>query len=690
MKNTPHKKITVKDWVFVLLFLASAVFMVGKNAFEFQTSVIPTRQAPPYDGLALPILNAPDWVALTSDQYRVAYPQIPTTKIISLPVYDASVLSTSTAQLSWSNAADKAIRNAKITFSTPYMGDYKLDGLENAGSHLAVDIKVPELTPVYAIGNGVVVKVAFQASGFGNHVVIKHDNFPSFNDANVRTTYYSNYAHMSNVVISEGDVVTKGQLIGYVGHTGLASTPHLHFQIDNDQAPWHPYWPFTYQEAAAVGLDFNGAINSGLGKDKALATTVNPMLYVQKYLNMTNLPATASSSITTTTTSSAATSENSTTTTTSTTTANPTNTTTTAPTTPATTSATTTTTTTSTQTNSSTPSGTDSGAATTSSNQQSSVTETATTSAASTSPATVASSFKFITDDSFVIGTPKVILLQAVDQNGNLVSNYQPPKGVALSIDLGSATIEKSYFSTSEILGGTVKFAVTPTGDYGLRFKATDGQITALTPVMQSSIFTDVSANDKSFKAIGFLKNYSVIDGYPDKSFKPNGIVSRVEALKFILKGANQKLLATTKLPFKDTSNSAWYADYVSTAYDQNIVAGYNNKTFKPSQTVNRAEFLKMLFSTMDVTPPTEVAQDVYTDVKKDAWYAPLVLAAKEANLIDNTSNYFHPEEGMTRGEVADLIYRFVVMKLNGQSKYSPTLFVTDTQAKSYFAEANG
>lgn len=75
---------------------------------------------------------------------------------------------------------------------------------------------------VYATNNGVIVTKQCIASGLGCHVVINHNN-----------GYYSAYGHMSGFApnISVGSVVSRGQVIGYVGSTGWATGPHLHFEI---------------------------------------------------------------------------------------------------------------------------------------------------------------------------------------------------------------------------------------------------------------------------------------------------------------------------------------------------------------------------------------------------------------------------------------------------------------------------
>jgi uncharacterized protein YifE (UPF0438 family) len=69
----------------------------------------------------------------------------------------------------------------------------------------------------------------------------------------------------------------------------------LHFQLDVESAPYHPYWPFSMSEAQPLGLNFYSAINYGLGKDKALKYTIHPFNFVYRYesdfdiLNSSNL-----------------------------------------------------------------------------------------------------------------------------------------------------------------------------------------------------------------------------------------------------------------------------------------------------------------------------------------------------------------------------------------------------------------
>ncbi len=111
------------------------------------------------------------------------------------------------------------------------------------------------------MANGVVVKTV-EADATGNkYIVVRHDNVPFEGKTQ---TVYSNYLHLSSIDITEGTKVKKGQMIGKVGSTGISTAPHLHFQIDRDDAPFHPYWHFTMADARSAGLSFFDAVTAGL------------------------------------------------------------------------------------------------------------------------------------------------------------------------------------------------------------------------------------------------------------------------------------------------------------------------------------------------------------------------------------------------------------------------------------------
>lgn len=88
--------------------------------------------------------------------------------------------------------------------------------------HTGIDIIVNKNQPIMASGSGQVIKVEYSKYGYGNHVIIKHND-----------EYTTVYAHLNDIKIKEGDYVHYGTVIGLGGQTGLVwgKSCHLHFEL---------------------------------------------------------------------------------------------------------------------------------------------------------------------------------------------------------------------------------------------------------------------------------------------------------------------------------------------------------------------------------------------------------------------------------------------------------------------------
>lgn len=87
--------------------------------------------------------------------------------------------------------------------------------------HAGVDLAAPQGTPIYATRGGQVTIASYEAGGAGYWVSINH----------LDGTYSSRYMHMTHFIVSPGQYVAAGQVIGYCGSTGASTGPHLHFGI---------------------------------------------------------------------------------------------------------------------------------------------------------------------------------------------------------------------------------------------------------------------------------------------------------------------------------------------------------------------------------------------------------------------------------------------------------------------------
>lgn len=172
------------------------------------------------------------------------------------------------------------------------------------------------------------------------------------------------------------------------------------------------------------------------------------------------------------------------------------------------------------------------------------------------------------------------------------------------------------------------------------------------------NIFTDVWMDHRSYQAIKYLKEAWVIWWYDDGSFKPNKVVSRVEAVKMIFKALKIEATNNVTLPFSDTDDSAWYSGFVWAALKKAIVKWYSDWSFKPTKWVNRAEYYKILLLSAWVEIQ-DADGDPYDDCPANSWFWDY-LAYVKINKLSDASWNFYPETWVSRAEVAESIYRLV------------------------------
>ena len=95
--------------------------------------------------------------------------------------------------------------------------------------HTGIDLAAPIDTPVLAAGDGVVVAATTSDVGYGNHVIIAHDDHT-----------LTLYGHLQAMAVHPGDTVKQGRVIGLMGSTGNSTGPHTHFEVRVDQQPVDP------------------------------------------------------------------------------------------------------------------------------------------------------------------------------------------------------------------------------------------------------------------------------------------------------------------------------------------------------------------------------------------------------------------------------------------------------------------
>ncbi len=717
------KMIKILKWAGLSLatvILMTLVYFGEQAGVWFKASVLDAPQ--PFNGTVYPVSKVPNWTHWNT-QSNERFDQIPKSELIDLPKYDLSKMQFPDSQLVWGDSSQDSIRNTKIIYPVVYLGNYEYDHQEDVGSHLAIDIKMPMGTPVMAIANGKVVKTSTQGTGFGHHVVIKHPNVPDPENPGKLTTLYSAYNHMDRIDVQEGQNVLKGQIVGTSGNTGTSTTPHLHFQLDRDSAPWHPYWPFSWKESQDAGLSFFEAVNAGLGLSKGRKYTVNPMAFVAKNLNFSAVasnngdnpvpnpepepiaevqPETApeagsnpepvanpepapepepqptfretgkenlfefkitgervslvGNGLTLIVTDELEQVKN--------------------------------------------MNDTDrikiehtgagqllrdnlskddfkngSAKVVIRSTEEGSATVTIGKSSYTVSfinEVRPASKLHIEHDGYYQENIVEKMQVIALDENGNVSPAVNFTGVVNVRADRDRVRIMPENLSASDFKNGVAEVRVVISGDEPVNFKAQNGALlgdSASIRKEEKEVFTDIRRNHPNYEAIKYLKDHDIVNGYSDGSFKPDKTVNRAEALKMLMLAFNVDVGGPFDLHFNDVDKGAWYASTLATAVARGIVKGYQDGTFKPANTVNRAEYLKVLFATNNIKPSENITKP-YDDVSLDDWFAGYAFLANKMNIL-GSRNKFNASKGMTRAMVAETIYRMKTIQEDNLMVYS-------------------
>ena len=123
--------------------------------------------------------------------------------------------------------------------------------------HYGMDFSAKTGTEIYSTGDGVVSKVKRSKRGYGNYVKINHG-----------FGYETLYAHMSKYIVKKGQKVKRGEVIGFVGNSGISTAPHLHYEVRKDNKKINPvnfYYndlsPEEYEKMLEISLQSNQSLD---------------------------------------------------------------------------------------------------------------------------------------------------------------------------------------------------------------------------------------------------------------------------------------------------------------------------------------------------------------------------------------------------------------------------------------------
>ncbi len=187
---------------------------------------------------------------------------------------------------------------------------------------------------------------------------------------------------------------------------------------------------------------------------------------------------------------------------------------------------------------------------------------------------------------------------------------------------------------------------------------------------------TDV-AGTKYEEAVNCLVKLEVINGYQDSTFRPENKITRAEMAKILLtaKGEKVDLSKVDSTYFEDVTSEHWALAYINAAYENKLIEGYGDKTFKPDDQVTYAEAITMVIRMLGYRSNVEMSTKQWPDN--------YLAKAKSLKILKNVSYTEHSEDAL-RGEVANLVWN----SLNVEKRYTTAGILEDVRTDNLSGKA--
>ena len=148
-----------------------------------------------------------------------------------------------------------------------------------------------------------------------------------------------------------------------------------------------------------------------------------------------------------------------------------------------------------------------------------------------------------------------------------------------------------------------------------------------------------------------------LVNGYPDGSFRPESALTRAELATLLVRAKGIKLPeGKSRQVFKDVKPEFWASKYVEIAQREGLIKGYPDKTFRPNNKINKVEGI-VLTARFDGLKLTDIDAKPYWDISTSHWAAKHIQAAKDAGMLKFIErNRLRPKEAMVRSEAVEML----------------------------------
>ena len=179
----------------------------------------------------------------------------------------------------------------------------------------------------------------------------------------------------------------------------------------------------------------------------------------------------------------------------------------------------------------------------------------------------------------------------------------------------------------------------------------------------KKSRYTDID-NHWAKKYITYLEDKDILSAFKDEVFNPNKYITRAELLTMLVKMKNLKTI-NYKGSFKDVSKDYPYADIIQTAYENKIIKGYGDGTFRPDNEISRAEMSVMLISLARGKDVSDDEIDTLLSIFKDKskipqWSKKYMAWSVKNKLIEGYDGNVNAKKNISRAEICTILYKIM------------------------------
>lgn len=241
--------------------------------------------------------------------------------------------------------------------------------------------------------------------------------------------------------------------------------------------------------------------------------------------------------------------------------------------------------------------------------------------------------------------------------------DYKASEGTSVSTPFVSAVFaqyKEAYPHLSNTqLRATVKRAVVDLGPKGKDNLYGNGLVQSLQSKV--ALFPDLRTNYWYTDSIQYIFDQGVVTGFPDGTYRPEATITRAEAMTMIGRALGLKTNAT-KHYFKDVKKDSYAAGYINKAYELGYIKGITATSFKPDAPIERGDMAIIIKRVFELKSS---GGNTFDDVDPSKYYAEAIQAAYENNIVQGykSDNTFRPEASITRAENAEILSKSLQLK---------------------------